>query len=922
MQHSFTIRSYLLLLVLGILVPLLSLHWYLVYKHAAQDKESAERLIVGLANIAAGDTEHFLFDAKSLLQKIVRQSPISSLNPTRCDNYLKSFPCSNPNFCSISVLTTSGKIVCSEAEPPEKAIDVLAEQNWLQKLMRQNGFVVSEPFRDPNTSRQVIVMGYPVHGERKQIIGAVVVAVDLLDYDSVHYKSALANAHLPPGSVVTIVDSADKVIARWPDAQAWVGTKAGDAEIVRRMHAMHPGQTIQAHGMDGIEKLYGIVDIANTDWHLYVGIPTAFFVAPSLALKNRNMFLGAAIALFAIALATYLSGLIRNPIRRLSQAVAAAASGSRSVCLPLHGPREIVEVGQRFNDMIAARFKAEDALAEEKERAEVTLASIGDAVITTDAAGKVIYLNPVAEQLTGWRNAQTHGAPLWEVVNLVDSVSRAPFHKTLEQAIQDGFLVTVADNTVLVRRDGKEFGVADCAAPIRDRNGMLTGMVLVFRDISKAQELSRRLSWQATHDALTGLFSRAEFEKRLELALASAKQDDLQHALLYLDLDQFKIINDTCGHGAGDVLLRQLTSILQNKVRDNDTLARLGGDEFGVLVENCPLDQALRIAEEFREVLQDFRFAWEGKAFTIGVSIGVVPINAYSESLANVMSAADAACYTAKEKGRNRVHVFQPDDLDLEKRLGEMQWVQRISHAFEENLFRLYCQPIVSIEAGPPRIVRHELLIRMLNEAGEVLLPEAFLPAAERYNLMPTIDRWVVRTLFKQLSVHRALFDGGEIFFVNISGPALGEELFLDFVLDQFNQTQVPPTQICFEITETAAIINLSQATRFISELKNRGCIFALDDFGSGLSSFAYLKNLQVDFLKIAGYFVQDILSDPIDHAMVESINHIGHVMQLKTIAESVENDAIFAKLKAMGVDYAQGFSIAYPIPLEAYLAR
>ncbi len=922
MQHSFTIRSYLLLLVLGILLPFLFLHGYLISKHAAQNRETAERLAVGLANIAAGDAEHFLFDAKGLLQKIVRQSPVASLNSAQCDTYLKLFPCANPNFCSISVITASGQLVCSEAESIEKAVDVLAEKNWLLKLKRQNEFVVSEPFRDPNTSRQVIVMGYPVHGERELIIGAVTVAVDLLDYDSVHYKSALANARLPPGSVVTIVDSADNVIARWPDAQKWVGTKAGEAEIVRRMHAMRPGQTIQAHGMDGIEKLYGFVNIANTDWHLYVGIPTAFIVAPSLALKNRNMFLGAAITLFAIALAFYLSGLIRNPIRRLSWAVAAAASGSRAVCVPLRGPREIVEVGQRFNDMMLARLKAEDALAEEKERAEVTLASIGDAVITTDAAGKVIYLNPVAEQLTGWRNAQTHGAPLWEVVNLVDSVSRAPFHKTLEQAIHDGFLVTVADNTVLISRDGKEIGVADCAAPIRDRNGVLTGTVLVFRDISKAQELSHRLSWQATHDALTGLFSRAEFEKRLELALASAKQDDLHHALLYLDLDQFKIINDTCGHGAGDVLLRQLTSILQNKVRDNDTLARLGGDEFGVLVENCPLDQALRIAEEFREVLQDFRFVWEGKAFTIGVSIGVVPINAFSESLANAMSAADSACYTAKEKGRNRVHVFQPDDLDLERRLGEMQWVQRISHAFEENRFRLYCQPIVSMEQSPTSNARREVLIRMLGESGEVLLPDTFLPAAERYNLMPTIDRWVVRTLFNQLSIHRDLLVGGEIYFVNISGPALGEEHFLDFVIDQFTQTQVPPSQICFEITETAAIINLPQATHFIAELKNRGCSFALDDFGSGLSSFAYLKNLQVDFLKIAGYFVQDILRDPIDHAMVESINHIGHVMQLKTIAESVENDAIFAKLKVMGVDYVQGFSIAYPIPLEAHLAR
>ena len=569
--------------------------------------------------------------------------------------------------------------------------------------------------------------------------------------------------------------------------------------------------------------------------------------------------------------------------------------------------------------MLTARAAAEVALAEEKDKAEVTLASIGDAVIRTDPDGLVTYLNPVAEQLTGWYLAQARGRSLFEVVNLVDSISRAPIRKTLEQALKQGYLVNVADTTVLVRRDGREIPVADCAAPVRDGQGNLLGTVLVFRDISKARELSAQLSWQATHDGLTGLYNRREFERRLTEALQSARSEAVQHAVLYLDLDQFKIVNDTCGHGAGDDLLRRLTSILQGEVRGQDTLARLGGDEFGVLLENCPLDQALRVADEYRETIQDFRFVWEDKTFLIGVSIGVVPINRDSESLQQILSAVDAACYAAKEKGRNRVHVFEQNDFDLVQRIGEMHWVQRISDAFEQARFRLYYQKIQPLHHSDTIKSWGEILLRMIDENGNVLLPDSFMSAAERYNLMPTVDRWVVRTLFAQLFSDPRQSQDGHIYSVNISGAALSDEHFLDFVIEQFAQTRLPPACICFEITETMAIINLPQATRFVTVLRNMGCSVALDDFGSGISSFGYLKSLPVDYLKIAGHFVMDIETDPVHGAMVEAMNKVGHIMGIQTVAEYAENEGIVANLKQLGVDFAQGYSIGHPIEFSEW---
>lgn len=438
----------------------------------------------------------------------------------------------------------------------------------------------------------------------------------------------------------------------------------------------------------------------------------------------------------------------------------------------------------------------------------------------------------------------------------------------------------------------------------------------------RVAEATTRLSYQAAHDMLTGLPNRREFEVRMERALAGAREQGQAHTLCYLDLDQFKVVNDTCGHVAGDELLRQLAVLLSAKLRDRDTLARLGGDEFGVLLQNCTLEQAQPIAEVLRQMVKDFRFAWHDKSFVIGVSIGLVAITAESENLSNLLSYADAACYAAKDRGRNRVHVYQAEDTELVKRHGEMQWVTRITRAMEENRLRLYVQPILPLFPDPEADVHYEMLLRMIDDNAELVLPMAFIPAAERYNLMPSIDRWVISAAF---SAFHQLFpnaNGGKsICTVNLSGHSLCDEYFLDFVERQFSINKIPYPAICFEITETAAITNLTEAIAFITSLKAKGCKFSLDDFGSGLSSFTYLKNLPVDYLKIDGAFVKDMETDPMDRAMVESINHIGHVMGLKTIAEFVESEAILDHLKGIRIDYVQGDWLKAPQPLSSLLA-
>ncbi|HKE93189.1 MAG TPA: EAL domain-containing protein [Povalibacter sp.] len=468
---------------------------------------------------------------------------------------------------------------------------------------------------------------------------------------------------------------------------------------------------------------------------------------------------------------------------------------------------------------------------------------------------------------------------------------------------------------VLRRKDGRRIVVLENSRAVRDDQGRTIYYEGTLTDITEAHELSRQLSYEASHDALTGLINRREFELRLQSAL-DAVQTGGAHAMCYLDLDQFKIINDSCGHVAGDELLRQLAQTLQGRVRSNDTLARLGGDEFGLLLHNCSLDDAATVAASLLKAIEQHQFVWGNSTFSVGASIGLVPVSAAFRRVTQVLQAADAACYAAKDQGRNRIHVYQEDDTVVAQRHGEMQWVARVKRALVEERFFLEAQPIVPV-SGNSGLRSYEMLLRMRDESGRIVPPGAFLPAVERYNLSQRLDRWVLSTALRWIAQHPQQAARVARIFVNLSGDSVGDPQLQEFIRVQLRDSGVSPHKIGFEITETAAIGNLTRANQLIAGLRSMGCAFGLDDFGSGVSSFAYLKALSVDFLKIDGLFVGNIIHDAVDLEMVRSITDIGHVMGKKVIAESVENPAVLEKLREIGVDYAQGFAVGLPGALE-----
>ena len=473
---------------------------------------------------------------------------------------------------------------------------------------------------------------------------------------------------------------------------------------------------------------------------------------------------------------------------------------------------------------------------------------------------------------------------------------------------------------VLRRKDGRKIVVLENSRAVRDEQGHILYYEGTLTDITEAHELSRQLSYEASHDALSGLINRREFEIRLQRALDSAQATATSHAVCYLDLDQFKVINDTCGHVAGDELLRQLAQLLQSRVRSNDALARLGGDEFGLLLHDCSMADALGIANALLRAVEQYQFVWGASTFTVGASIGVVPLSGNFRRITQVLQAADAACYAAKDQGRNRVHIYQEDDAVVAQRHGEMQWVARVKRALNENRFLLEAQPIVPILAAgtqPPAPRSYELLLRMRELDGSIVPPGAFLPAVERYNLTQRVDQWVISNALQWLAANPATAQRIGRVYVNLSGDSLNDPQLHDFIRAMLDETRVLPTKIGFEITETAAIGNLTRANQLIAELRRLGCAFSLDDFGSGVSSFAYLKALTVDWLKIDGLFVGNIVHDRVDHEMVRSITDIGHVMGKKVVAESVESAAVLERLQHIGVDYAQGHALGSPVGLS-----
>ncbi len=626
------------------------------------------------------------------------------------------------------------------------------------------------------------------------------------------------------------------------------------------------------------------------------------------------LILGTLLLIFGIGLKRLLERVITQPMARMVSTARAISKGAVDEDFATDRDDEFGYLGRFINEALNRVRHSEFEAQRAKELAEVTLHSIGDGVITTNHNGRVVYMNPVALRLLDVELDEIQGQFLPDIMPLVGEVDGESLEHPILACLRENRTVELDTDCALKLSNGQMVPIADSAAPIRDNDGSLRGAVMVFHDVSVARNLQHELTFQASHDPLTGLYNRREFDRELTRALERADRDSQHHTLCYLDLDQFKVVNDTCGHAAGDQLLQKLTAYLQSHLRKADVLARLGGDEFGLLLVHCSLKRAIDVANALRETVNEFRFHWQGKSFQIGVSIGIAELTSSTGSAAAALAAADMACYAAKEDGRNRVHVYRPDDVELLRRREEMDMVSAVQRALADNMLELFAQVIAPVNEKLA-LPHYEILVRMRDPEGNYISPGAFIPAAERFQLMSALDRWVVRNAI-EFSVARARAGDPIELSINLSGQSLSEDSFLDFVVRQIKNSGVHPEHLCFEITETAAINNITRAVRFMTAIRQLGCHFALDDFGSGMSSFGYLKSLPVDFLKIDGAFVKNLHENRIDQAMVKAIREVATLMGMRTVAEFVENEAIMSVLREIGIDRAQGYHLGKPTPI------
>ncbi|NOQ87453.1 MAG: EAL domain-containing protein, partial [Gammaproteobacteria bacterium] len=556
----------------------------------------------------------------------------------------------------------------------------------------------------------------------------------------------------------------------------------------------------------------------------------------------------------------------------------------------------------------------------ERERAEVTLHSIGDAVITTNVNGEIEYMNHVAESLTAWSLKDAKNKAVQEVFRIEDLDTGEPIHDVVKSCLYDGITINKSILSLVSKNSNKK-DIESSISPILNTSGCAEGVVIVFHDETQRRQLENTIKHQAAHDPLTDLLNRDAFDAELSDYVFDAKNNNKHHVLCYLDLDRFKLINDTAGHSAGDQCLIQVTSLIQSCIRGDDVLSRLGGDEFALILKNCTLEGALKITRKITDIISGMNFNWDGCDYNIGVSIGINPLSNNSQDAADAIRKADLACYTAKDQGKGQIYVYEEEDSELIRRQEETYWATQLTEAINNNRLQLYAQPIVALKNECLQKRHVEILVRLLDENNQLITPGAFIPAAERYNLMHLIDRKIIFETFSFIHKYSDKDENITQYSINLSGNTIDDKDIVEYIIDTADKFEVDKRLICFEITETSAIKNLHRTKNLIKDLKAHGFKFALDDFGSGLSSFQYLKNLHVDFLKIDGSFVSDMINNNIDHAMVAAINEVGHIMGIKTIAEFVENEQIIKKLRDINVDYGQGYGIEQPKPIKEILS-
>ena len=654
------------------------------------------------------------------------------------------------------------------------------------------------------------------------------------------------------------------------------------------------------------------IEAANEAFAAIVGVPAAQLAGKTLS----GVVAGEYAELAALAVARALASEAKPSLTELE----ITDPHGQVTRIELTG--SAIEVGGRKLALFTAQemlpHREAPALGLPPARSQLALESLGEGILTTDAHGLIDYMNQSAEALTGMRREEAAGKAFSAMIGFVDEHDRRALADPVQQCLATGARVNLGRRSILLSRaSGRELGVEATASPIRGPDGDVDGVAVMLHDVSELRGLTQQMSYQASHDALTGLVNRREFERRLGESLEIARAGRQSHVMCFLDLDRFKAVNDTSGHLAGDNMLREVAALIREAVRDSDTVARLGGDEFGVLLVGCPLDKARQIADDVSRAIGEYRFVWKDRIFSVGVSIGIVELTGESNSLEEVMSAADSACYVAKKQSDGHIHVYSSHDEAIARSRGEIHWLQRLQAALRDGFFELYVQPIEPTRpgTGASNGPAMEVFVR-LHDEGQAIAPAEFFPAAERYRLMSMIDRWVLGSALAALAAGAIRLPPGRSLSINISGQTLADPSFLEFVVDELDRTGAQPAQICFEVAESSVTGNLEQARRFVDVLHGMGCRFALDDFGTDLGGFANLKQLPMDYLKIDGSFMRDLGRDSVNQAMVSAVVGMARTLNFRLVAEQIEDVTSLEAARAMGIDFVQGHAIGRPRPL------
>ncbi len=911
MKRILNIRTLLLALIFSLVFPLLTLFIYSVYSNIKDDLNHAGKTALSIAQITSVNMFRFIEGHENSLARIAKRTLVKKMDDNNCDPLLKDFKEFNTNLNNIVLLDVDGNVVCSVI-PIKKSLSY-ANGDSYQRVMQSRKFYVGNPSFGRISKKWILPLAYPVM-ENKKIIGVLGAAIDLVNLSPGYDEIAL-----PFNAQVMLINDKGIIISTSKDPDEWVGKDITGKPLMDTLSNDNSGIR-NNESLNGHELIYGYSPVASTGWNVVVSIPVKNILGHAYTSAQIIAVIGVLITLITLVIGILISDRIEKPIRAIADTARRVANNETNTPLSLDGPLEIKNLAEQFNYMQQNRVLAEKSIREYSEQLHLTMDALHIGTWHVSLPDKNIHHSDNFALVFGAMDGSKF-KNYRDFEELIHEDDRPLIRKAYKEALESN---TLFENEFRVIWPDKSVHWTSAKGRIfKDENGIPEYVVGIVMDVTSRKEADAHLQYLASHDPLTNLCNRLEFDKRLKQIYRLARRENSQYAVLYMDLDQFKVVNDTCGHIAGDELLRQLAYLLHSKIRETDTIARLGGDEFAILLENCPMQKAIELAEQIRSSVQDFRFVWKEKPFSVSISIGLVSVHDTSNTPEQIMSAADMACFTAKDLGRNRIYIHKPDDKEKAYQLGEMEWVSRINSAFEEDRFCLYYQSIESLQAAEPGL-HCELLVRMVDERGATITPMSFIPAAERYGLMTAIDKWVIKTAFSFFDEYskKEQSMGLGLCTINISAKSFNDESFLGFIREQFSTYDIAPEKICFEITETAAISNIMQAREFIKELKMLNCKFALDDFGSGMSSFTYLKNLDVDFIKIDGAFVRDMMTDPMDKAMVESINSIGHVMGLKTIAEFVENIEIYNNLKSMGIDYAQGYAIDKPKALEEIMIQ